>query len=142
MKKRTNLYSEVSALTLALVSDFSGLFVTDNQMFGMLKYGKSWVETMAIPGSIRVNAISDEEKHPTNEITIKYRVSYQEIDNLTTLEKWLGREIIASYITGGGNRVACGSKEFPLSFSFSMLEDFEGYECTLKGSSTAIHSFF
>jgi hypothetical protein len=141
MEKNNNPYSAPNSLRLAFASDFASMGAIHNRWFGNLKNGKTWISVPEVPGSLVPSCVSDGKKPPLYTVNIKFRVSYDSEENRREIESWVTSGVVATYISASGKAMVAGSKMHPLTFSFSNVEGFDGYECTLIGTQTTPETF-
>lgn len=141
MEKNNKPYSEPHNLQLAFASDFNSIAIIRNRWYGNFKPDKKWISIPEVPGTLKPSCISNELTPPIYTINTKFRVSYESEENQREIESWTKGGVIARYCTGSGKEKVSGSMTHALTFSFSKVEGFDGYECTLKGSGTSPESF-
>jgi hypothetical protein len=141
MEKNSKPYSEPHDLRLAFASDFASFVTIHNKFYGGMKSGKNWILIPEVPGTLKASCVSDENDPPVYALNIKFRVSYDSEENRKEIESWTKAPVVARYVSAGGKTMISGCNFYPLRFSFSKVEGFDGYECTLKGSSISPECF-
>lgn len=141
MDKNNRPYSAPHSLRLAFASDFASMGAIHNRWFGNFKNRKAWISVPEVPGSLLPGCASDGKTPPLYTINIKFRVSYDSEENRREIESWTTEGVVATYISAAGKAMVAGSKMHPLTFSFSKVEGFDGYDCTLAGIQTTPESF-
>lgn len=145
MEKNSKPYTEPHDLRLAFASDFESFVVIRSQWYGTFAANKNWQNIDTVPGTLKIGVASNAEKTTTYTSSITFRVSYDTLENQIKLENWCNKGVsegvVASYTTGGGQQKVNGSKTYPLKFTYSKVEGFDGYECTLTGVSTTHECF-
>lgn len=141
MEKNNRPYSEPHGLRLAFASDFINFVTIHNRWSGNFGNNKTWIAIPEVPGTLKPTCTSDEANNPTYAVNIKFRVSYDSEENRLEIDSWATAPVIATYISASGKAMIAGSKTYPLRFSFSKVDGFDGYECTIKGTSPYPESF-
>ena len=141
MKKNNSPYSEPHSLRLAFGSDFASIGSIHNRWFGNFKPRKAWIAVPEVSGSLKPLCASDGKIPALYTINIKFRVSYDSEENRREIEGWATEGVVATYISAAGKAMVAGSKSYTLTFSFSNVEGFDGYECTLTGTQTTPETF-
>jgi hypothetical protein len=141
MKKNDQLYTEAHGLQLAYASDFSSFVAIRGRFYGNLKPGSQWIEMPSIPGTLMNGSTSDGNTPPMYTLNIKFRVSYDELENQQEIEAWAAAPVIARFTNGSGQGVIYGSKMYPLRLRYTKPEGFEGFECEIKGLSDTAQTY-
>jgi len=141
MEKNTLPYSEPRAIRLAFASDFASIGAINNKWFGNFKKDKQWISIPEVPGSLKTSVPSDGLKQATYAVNIKFRVSYDCEENRREIESWSKEGVVATYISASGKAMVAGSKAYPLTYSYSKVEGFDGYECLITGTQPNAESF-
>lgn len=135
MQRNTKLYTEARELKLAFASDFQNFTTIRGKFIGTFKPNIGWVSMDTVPGTLVNSRVSDGGKPAIYTLNIKFRVSYDCLENALEIETWSKQPVVASFVNGSGKRLIYGSKESHLRLSYTKPEGFEGYECELTGAS-------
>jgi len=133
MEKNNKPYSDSSSLKLAFSTDFHSFTVIHHRFHGYFGSNKNWIAIPEVPGTLKTSVASDGKKTPLYSVNIKFRVAYDSEANRIELDKWTASRVLATYKSASGKDMVAGTKSSPLTFSYSKVEGFDGYECTLTG---------
>lgn len=101
-------------------------------LISMAKFGE-WIKIDEVPGTLSVVCTSDGLNPVSYTISGKFRISFDSLSNQKTIEQLSRYPVLLKYRTGGWKTKIAGTKEFPLRLTYSTIENFDGYECTLSG---------
>jgi len=139
MEKNNQPYSRPHAVKLAFVRDFKSFCIVSGKFIGAMKLTASWQEIPEVPGTLQTSCVPDTSGLYT--FTAKFRVSLASESNHKKMMKYLKQDVVIRYTSAAGRERLGGTKENPLSFTFSEVERFDGYECTVTGIQKIPESF-
>lgn len=101
-------------------------------VFRFAKFGK-WISLSDTPGTLTIACNErNENKKSVYEIAGEFRVKNATPKNTTYLQL-LANGAVIMYKSGNGKMRIAGTKQYPLKFTLSEPNDFEGYVCSFTG---------
>lgn len=129
-------FSQQHGVQLAFSDLFSVFGVVRGMWFGEFKQFGQWISIPEVPGTLVVsNEDSTNSGITTYETVAEFRVPYADADNTEELNQFAKSDgVVLRYTSGGGKQRLVGSKAYPLKFTFSESDSFDGYVCRLSGT--------
>lgn len=139
IEKHKKPFSEPSNLFLANVDDFLTFAIVKGKFIGEMKSENSWKPIEVAPGSLRPSCLDN--GNGTYSIDIRFRVPFASHLNNALLTQLSKHRHVARYTSQSGVEMMAGTVENFLKLEFSKPENFDGYDCTLKGIQTTPECF-
>ncbi|HLP03838.1 MAG TPA: hypothetical protein VK152_00275 [Paludibacter sp.] len=139
MKKNNQPFSRPRGVKLAFTGSFNSFLVHKGKFFGSLKQTEKWHEINEVPGTLTTSCIPDEKG--LYAVSVKFRVALADESTTNELNRYTNNKLVMRYTSAAGLGRLLGTKENPLRFTFSEVEGFDGYECTLTGMQKVPESF-
>ena len=143
MEKNNQPYSRPHGVKIAFCNDFNSFAILNGKFLGAMKQSASWNEISEVLGTLQPACTPNAAgKNPLYTFIAKFRVAFASESNHKKLMKYIGKDIVMRYTSAAGQERLAGTKENPLSFNFTEVEGFDGYECTVTGIQKIPESFY
>ncbi len=139
IEKHKKPFAEPSRLHLAAVEDFRLFAIARGNLICQFHPSKNWKEIEVSPGTLRPSCLAND--NGTYNINIQFRIPYASKLNTALLTQLSKQRHVALYTSQSGIDTVAGTVENPLKLEFSKPENFDGYDCTLKGVQTSPECF-
>lgn len=134
MEKNNQPFSRPHGVKIAFVRDFNSFTIVNAKFVGTMKPTASWQDITEVRGTLQPSCTPDATgKTHIYTFIAKFRVAYSSQLNHKKLMKYVGQDVIIRYTSAAGQERIGGTKENPLTFTFTEVEGFDGYECTVTG---------
>lgn len=134
MEKYGKPFSEPCNLNLAFAKNISSFGVAGGTCIITFDSFGGWIPVQTSPSTLKPTVTYNE--NGTYNISIVFRVPTASKANLEFIQRFANNKVIAKYTSSSKNTPVAGTKESPLTFTFTKPDGFDGYECTLKGVQT------